>query len=304
MDDDVLQQAIDRVRASGEAVTATRVRKALAAFGDEDASYQEVYQRLTAMGVLTDDAGADATSVHTGLVEHASAPEPQGPADHSSPADDHPQAEDPDPTDDPPPDPVADAEQALAQAQVQVTAMEVQLPALEHALAEAKTHLLAAFSHQRAVRDAVEHGSLPRHDALVGEAEAQVKATTRACQEAQWTLDQAEARVTRGQQQQTEATQQLALAQRDAYVQREAPDLWRRCQKALVAYAEDPLLREPMAHAASDVQRARWTHDHRLVGLEAELVALLEPATAQGLVPEDPRPAHQQKLVTRSRTWL
>jgi hypothetical protein len=52
------------------------------------------------------------------------------------------------------------------------------------------------------------------------------------------------------------------------------------------------------------VQCSRWVHDDRLTRLEAELAALLDEAEAQGVVPPDPRPLAQRKLVARSRTWL
>jgi hypothetical protein len=200
---------------------------------------------------------------------------------------------------------LAQAEARLQQAQAQLSSMASTVPPLEQSLAAAKRHLLATVAAAEAVRVAVaSRGLLRPDDPVVSETETAVKQAHRAFEEATWQLQQAQAQHARGQQAVTEAAQQLALVQRDVYVQREAPDLWRRIRQALVAYAEDPCLRNPMGYANSDVQRARWTHDQRLSGLEGELAALLKPAVAQGLVPADPRPLPQRKLVTRSRTWL
>jgi Plasmid replication region DNA-binding N-term len=274
MDRDQIRQAIHTLQAQGDPVTGPKVRELIGGKG----SFREIYQVIEEE--RQHQAGSSRADVQRVIME------------------------DPDPADEPPPDPVAEAEAVLQQAQAQVQQVEVELPALEDALALARDRLLAAVCADEGAQAAVRRGLLPRSDPAIAETEAQVKATTRAFQEVQWRVDQARQRLTAWHQRVAQAQQQLALAQRDAYVRREAPDLWARVQEARTAYAPDPLLRGSMGHAASDVQRSRWAHDHRLSELESELAALLEAATTQGLVPEDPRPPHQRKLVTRSRTWL
>jgi hypothetical protein len=197
-------------------------------------------------------------------------------------------AEDPDPADDPPSDPLAEAEEALAHAQAQVLEAEAQLPLLEHALEEAKTHLVTAVGQDEDVRVTVRRGLLPPQDPLVVQRAATVTAAERAVKEAAWQLDQARQRQVNWQQRVHEAGQRRTQALQQVWVQTHHPELWQALQQAREARAEDPLLQDPRvpfnAFQASvrkfdrAVVGAVSYHQQRIEALEAQVAAVLQDA--------------------------
>jgi hypothetical protein len=298
MDRHMVEEAIHQLQQQGVPlgkITLPQVRERLGS-----GSYRDIRTHLEAIRAeagQVDDAGDQKSGSENQRPNTAArtAPDQQDPLELP---------EDPDPVDDPPSDPLAEAEAALAHAQGQVREAEAQLPTLEHALAEARGQVLAAMGDVLAASAAVQRGFLPRDDPAPALAEAQAKEAARAYQDTRVSVDQAKQRLASWQRQAAEATQRLALAQRERYVATHAPDLWARTQAALTDFTTDPLLQNPRGYANSDVQRRRWVHDDRLTRLEAERAALLDEAEAKGVVPLDPRPLAQRRLISRSRTWI
>jgi hypothetical protein len=206
---------------------------------------------------VVDDTSAAAKSVKTGPLDNASALEPQGPEGLSSTADDnsrrggHPQK------------PVAEAEQALAQAQQQRSAAETQFPQFEHALAEVKARALTAVSAAEVVHAALRRGVLRPEDPEVSAAEVTVSAAKRIVEEARLFLQEARQRATQARQACRQAERRLAEARCAYLLQTEHPALWQQWQ----ALQEDT---RQANGSRGDLFRWKWEREQ----LEQQIAAI------------------------------
>jgi hypothetical protein len=279
--DNLIAEAVERVRASGEELTGKRVHKALIAMG-HPRSYSEVYQELISMGVLVADAGDEALQPRQENNQAGAEPPHHPPGDvdemrshqdsdgdgddihHDLPPDPAPAEEHPDPDG----DPVARAERQLADAQQQLSAAETHVPQLEHLLAEAKSDALTAVNGAEVVRAALRLGVLRSdEDPEVSAVETALKVAQRAVDNARWSLQQARQRATQARQACQQAERRLAEAKREYLLQTAHPALWEAWQ----AIRHDPRQNNG---SRGDLFRWKWEREQ----LEQQITQALDAA--------------------------
>jgi hypothetical protein len=177
-----------------------------------------------------------------------------------------------------PTDPVAEAEQALSDAQAALQRKLNELPAAEADLAEARARVVGAVSNQLAMVEAAKRGLLPSDDPGRSEAAAEVDDAASAYRHARqawrWAVDGVEGFGQRVR----EAQASLKATRRQHFLQTHHPALVQALADALEAQANDPWLSPQADRTALQAVQARYRHQYALDDIRQRLEAACRAA--------------------------
>jgi hypothetical protein len=175
-------------------------------------------------------------------------------------------------------DPIAEAEQALSDAQAALQRKLNELPAAEADLAEARARVVGAVSNQLAMVEAAKRGLLPSDDPGRAEAAAEVDDAASAYRHARqawrWAVDGVEGFGQRVR----EAQASLKATRRQHFLQTHHPELVQALADALEAQANDPWLSPQADPRALPAVQHRYQHQYALDDIRQRLEAACRAA--------------------------